>query len=84
MQTQVLVGAYTLEIWQEYRYAQQLAYPDEYYLLQPNVQAYDMQADSLWQPICSNGVSGSNESDICRYACGKWPLFSLPFYVFSS
>ncbi|KAK7281345.1 hypothetical protein RIF29_09243 [Crotalaria pallida] len=42
MQAQALAAGYQGE-WQEYQYAEQLAYPDQY--LQPNMQAYDMQAD---------------------------------------
>ncbi|EXC13601.1 Protein Red [Morus notabilis] len=41
MQTQALAGAYQGD-WQEYQYAEQLAYPDQY--LQQNMQAYDVQA----------------------------------------
>ena len=41
MQTQALAGGYQGE-WQEYQYAEQLAYPDQY--LQPDMQAYDLQA----------------------------------------
>ena len=41
MQAQALVGGYQTE-WQEYQYAEQLAYPDQY--LQQNLQAYDVQA----------------------------------------
>ncbi|PON39199.1 RED-like protein [Trema orientale] len=41
MQTQALAGAYQGD-WQDYQYAEQLAYPDQY--LQPDMQAYDMQA----------------------------------------
>ncbi|KAJ1439969.1 RED-like, N-terminal [Sesbania bispinosa] len=41
MQTQALAGGYQGE-WQEYQYAEQLAYPDQY--LQPNMQTYDVQA----------------------------------------
>ncbi|KAG2398701.1 Suppressor of mec-8 and unc-52 protein-like protein [Vigna angularis] len=40
MQTQALAGGYQGE-WQEYQYAEQLAYPDQY--LQPNMQTYDVQ-----------------------------------------
>ncbi|KAL5572289.1 hypothetical protein UlMin_021886 [Ulmus minor] len=42
MQTQALAGAYQGE-WQDYQYAEQLAYPDQY--LQENMQAYDVQAE---------------------------------------
>lgn len=42
MQTQALAAGYQGE-WQEYQYAEQLAYPDQY--LQQNMQAYDEQAD---------------------------------------
>ncbi|KAL2327541.1 hypothetical protein Fmac_020968 [Flemingia macrophylla] len=41
MQTQALAGGYQGE-WQEYQYAEQLAYPDQY--LQQNMQTYDVQA----------------------------------------
>ncbi|XP_027177023.1 suppressor of mec-8 and unc-52 protein homolog 2 [Coffea eugenioides] len=41
LQAQALVGGYQTE-WQEYQYAEQLAYPDQY--LQQNLQAYDVQA----------------------------------------
>lgn len=41
MQTQALAGGYQGE-WQEYQYAEQLAYPDQY--LQQNMQPYDLQA----------------------------------------
>ncbi|KAE9608192.1 hypothetical protein Lal_00003429 [Lupinus albus] len=41
MQTQALAAGYQGE-WQEYQYADQLAYPDQY--LQPDMQAYDLQA----------------------------------------
>lgn len=40
MQAQALASGYQGE-WQEYHYAEQLAYPDQY--LQPNMQAYDLQ-----------------------------------------
>ncbi|KAJ7980518.1 suppressor of mec-8 and unc-52 protein-like 2 [Quillaja saponaria] len=40
MQTQALAGGYQGE-WQEYQYAEQLAYPEQY--LQPNMEAYDLQ-----------------------------------------
>ncbi|XP_025688307.1 suppressor of mec-8 and unc-52 protein homolog 2 [Arachis hypogaea] len=41
MQTQALAGGYQGE-WQEYQYAEQLAYPDQY--LQQDMQTYDLQA----------------------------------------
>ncbi|KAF7837593.1 suppressor of mec-8 and unc-52 protein-like protein 2 [Senna tora] len=41
MQAQAMAGGYQGE-WQEYQYAEQLAYPDQY--LQQNMQAYDLQA----------------------------------------
>ncbi|KAI9122939.1 hypothetical protein K1719_005828 [Acacia pycnantha] len=40
MQAQALASGYQGE-WQEYQYAEQMAYPDQY--LQPNMQAYDLQ-----------------------------------------
>ncbi|KAM6583678.1 hypothetical protein CsatB_010680 [Cannabis sativa] len=43
MQTQALPGAYQGD-WQEYQYAEQLAYPDQY--IQPNMQAFEMQAEA--------------------------------------
>lgn len=42
MQAQAMVGAYQGE-WQDYQYAEQMAYPDQY--LQQDIQNYDMQAD---------------------------------------
>lgn len=41
MQAQALAGAYQGD-WQEYQYAEQLAYPDQY--IQQDMQAYDVQA----------------------------------------
>lgn len=41
LQSQALAGSYQGE-WQNYQYADQLAYPEQY--LQPDIQAYDMQA----------------------------------------
>lgn len=41
MQAQALAGGYQGE-WQDYQYAEQLAYPEQY--LQPDMQAYEMQA----------------------------------------
>ncbi|XP_031267501.1 suppressor of mec-8 and unc-52 protein homolog 2 [Pistacia vera] len=41
MQAQALAGGYQGE-WQDYQYAEQLAYPEQY--LQPDMQDYDMQA----------------------------------------
>ncbi|XP_054794325.1 suppressor of mec-8 and unc-52 protein homolog 2-like [Prosopis cineraria] len=41
MQAQALASGYQGD-WQEYQYAEQLAYPDQY--LQPNMQAFDLQA----------------------------------------
>ncbi|XP_065850105.1 suppressor of mec-8 and unc-52 protein homolog 2 [Euphorbia lathyris] len=43
MQAQALAGGYQGE-WQEYQYAEQLAYPEQY--LQQTMQGYDMQAAS--------------------------------------
>ncbi|XP_052183523.1 suppressor of mec-8 and unc-52 protein homolog 2 [Diospyros lotus] len=40
MQAQALAGGYQAE-WQDYHYAEQLAYPEQY--LQPNIQGYDVQ-----------------------------------------
>lgn len=42
MQAQAMVGAYQGE-WQDYQYAEQMAYPDPY--LQQDIQNYDMQAE---------------------------------------
>lgn len=44
MQTQAMVGGYQGEWQQEYQYAEQLAYPDQY--LQQNMQGYDVQPDA--------------------------------------
>ncbi|KAK2981890.1 hypothetical protein RJ640_010407 [Escallonia rubra] len=41
LQAQALAGGYQGE-WQDYQYAEQLAYPDQY--LQQNIQPYDMEA----------------------------------------
>lgn len=41
LQAQALAGGYQPE-WQDYQYAEQVAYPEQY--LQQNLQAYDMQA----------------------------------------
>ncbi|XP_021894407.1 suppressor of mec-8 and unc-52 protein homolog 2 [Carica papaya] len=41
MQTQALASGYQGE-WQDYQYAEQLAYPEQY--LQPDMQSYDVQA----------------------------------------
>lgn len=41
MQAQALAGTYQGD-WQEYQYAEQLAYPDQY--IQQDMQAYDVQA----------------------------------------
>ncbi|KAL9444913.1 hypothetical protein AB3S75_017993 [Citrus x aurantiifolia] len=41
MQAQALAGGYQGE-WQDYQYAEQLAYPEQY--LQPDMQTYEMQA----------------------------------------
>ncbi|KAG2717781.1 hypothetical protein I3760_03G192000 [Carya illinoinensis] len=42
MQTQALAGGYQGE-WQDYQYAEQLAYPEQY--LQANMQTYEVEAD---------------------------------------
>lgn len=42
MQAQALAAGYQGE-WQDYQYAEQLAYPDQY--LQPNMQTYEVEAD---------------------------------------
>lgn len=42
MQAQAMIGAYQGE-WQDYQYAEQIAYPDQY--LQQEIQNYDIQAD---------------------------------------
>lgn len=42
MQAQAMIGAYQGE-WQDYQYAEQIAYPDQY--LQQEIQNYDIQAE---------------------------------------